>query len=86
MDMEYIIENYGKLVASICRRMIQNRDIAVCMFCAMAKKMGAQSPCNIYCMDPMEGMIKGIAQGLTYDVLETLWSGSRCKVEVRRGK
>lgn len=28
MNMEYIIENCGKLVASICRRMIQNKDTA----------------------------------------------------------
>jgi hypothetical protein len=53
-----------------------------CMLCAMAKKMGAQSPCNIFCLDPMEGMIKGIDQGLAYEVLETLWSGQKCKVTV----
>jgi RNA polymerase sigma factor (sigma-70 family) len=26
LTIEYIIENYGKMVNSICRRMIQNRD------------------------------------------------------------
>jgi hypothetical protein len=55
-----------------------------CMLCAMAKKIGAQCPCNIYCLDPMEGMIRGIDQDLTYEVLETLWSGQKCKVNVCR--
>ena len=54
-----------------------------CMLCAMAKKIGTQSPCNIYCLDPMEGMIRGIDKDLTYDVKETLWSSQKCKVEVR---
>lgn len=55
-----------------------------CMLNTIAKKMGAQSPCNIYCLDPMEGMIKGIDSGLTFDVMETLWSGQKCLVEVGR--
>jgi len=28
MTIEYIVENYGKMVASICRRMIQNKQTA----------------------------------------------------------
>jgi len=55
-----------------------------CMLCTMAKKIGAQCPCNIHCLDPMEGMIKGINPDLTFEVLETLWSGQKCKVDVRR--
>ncbi len=53
-----------------------------CMLCAMAKKMGAQSPCNIFCLDPMEGMIRGIAQNYRFDVNETLWSGQKCEVNL----
>jgi hypothetical protein len=55
-----------------------------CMLCTMAKKMGAQSPCNIHCLDPMEGMIKGIDPNLTFEVMETLWSSNQCKVHVRK--
>lgn len=55
-----------------------------CMLCEMAKKMGTQSPCNIYCLDPMEGMIRGIDPDLTYHVMETLWSSQKCRVDVRR--
>ena len=53
-----------------------------CMLCSLAKRMGAQSPCNIYCLDPMEAMVTGIDENSTYTVLETLWEGQRCYVEV----
>lgn len=55
-----------------------------CMLCTIAKKIGAPCPCNIHCLDPMEGMIKGIDPDLKYEVLETLWSGRNCKVDVCR--
>ena len=53
-----------------------------CMLCAIAKKMGAQSPCNVFCLDPMEGMIRGIAPDYRFDVNETLWSGQKCEVNL----
>ncbi len=56
-----------------------------CMLCAMAKRMGAPSPCHIYCLDPMEGMMKGLDGQLTYTVQETLWDGKQCRLEVEKG-
>lgn len=53
-----------------------------CKLCAIAKKSGSASPCYMYCLNPMEGMVKGINQNSTYDVKETLWDGQKCKVEV----
>ena len=53
-----------------------------CMLCALAKKMGAQSPCRIYCLDPMEGMVKGLDENAEYDVQDTLYEGSGCRVIV----
>lgn len=58
-------------------------EAAGCMLCSMAKKMGAQSPCNIYCLDPMEAMVKGIDGNASYYVDETLWDGQKCQIEVR---
>lgn len=55
-----------------------------CMLCAIAKKMGAQSPCNIFCLDPMEGMIRGIDPNYRFDVKETLWSGYKCEVSLSK--
>lgn len=55
-----------------------------CKLCAIAKKIGAPGPCDMYCLDPMEGMIKGLAPEMKFTVAETLWSGSKCRVEVGR--
>ena len=46
-----------------------------CKLCAIAKKMGAPSPCHIYCLDPMEGIVKAIKSDAVYTVEETLWEG-----------
>lgn len=55
-----------------------------CMLCGIAKKIGAPSPCNIYCLDPMEAMVKGLDPDTEYTVKETLWDGQKCLVEVRK--
>lgn len=55
-----------------------------CKLCAIAKKMGAPGPCDVYCLDPMEGMIKGLAPDMEFGVIETLWDGTKCRVEVGR--
>jgi hypothetical protein len=55
----------------------------VCKLCAISKKMGAPNPCHIYCLDPMEGMIKGLDANLKFEVAETLWEGTACKVNIR---
>ncbi len=54
-----------------------------CILCAMAKKMNAPSPCYIYCLNPMEGMVKGLNPKLQFQVVETLWDGESCRVEVK---
>ena len=55
-----------------------------CKLCAIAKRIGAPGPCDMYCLDPMEGMIKGLAPEMKFTVAETLWSGSKCRVEIGR--
>lgn len=55
-----------------------------CKLCAIAKRMGAPGPCDIYCLDPMEGMVKGLEPDMEFKVAETLWDGSKCRVEVGR--
>jgi hypothetical protein len=54
-----------------------------CMLCAMAMKLGTQSPCRIYCLDPMEGMVKGLDENAAFEVQSTLYEGSSCRVAVR---
>ena len=54
-----------------------------CMLCSMTKKLGAKSPCRIYCLDAMEGMVKGIDDSALYHVKSTLWDSDKCRVEVK---
>lgn len=53
-----------------------------CKLCSYAKKIGSESPCNIYCLNPMEGMVKGIDSQLDFKTSETLWKGKECRVNV----
>ena len=54
-----------------------------CLLCGFAKKMGAPSPCNLYCLDPMEGMVKGLSENAVFCVEKTLWDSDRCRVNVK---
>ncbi len=56
-----------------------------CMLCALAKRMGSASPCRIYCLDPIEGMIRGMDPEAKFDLEKTLFESDRCAVSVRRG-
>ncbi|MGP8080295.1 MAG: L-2-amino-thiazoline-4-carboxylic acid hydrolase [Dehalococcoidales bacterium] len=53
-----------------------------CKLCAFAKKLGAPSPCHLYCLDPMEGLMNAIAPAAVYKVEATLWEGNQCRVRV----
>ena len=53
-----------------------------CRLCAIAKRMGASSPCALYCLNPMEGMVKGLRPEAGYEVKGTLWAGERCEIRV----
>ena len=73
-----------------CTRWIINKNAdgsfvaqgSVCKLCSFAKKMGAPAPCNLYCLDPMEGMIKALKPDAKFSAEETLWNGARCSVRV----
>ncbi|QUI21417.1 L-2-amino-thiazoline-4-carboxylic acid hydrolase [Vallitalea pronyensis] len=55
-----------------------------CTLCAYAKKAGVESPCYMYCLNPMEGMVKGIDPQLDFKVEKTLWSDDACVVSVTK--
>jgi len=55
-----------------------------CMLCALTKKLGTQSPCRIYCLDPMEGMVKGLDQDANFDIKATLFDDTQCRVVITR--
>lgn len=54
-----------------------------CLLCAMVKKMGGPSPCRIFCLDPIEAVVRGLRADAEFDVQETLYDGERCRVQVR---
>jgi len=65
----------------------RNKDglIAVCEGCklaAMCKKIGTPSPCRMYCLNAIEGMIKVLKPEAVFIVKSTLWSEENCTVEV----
>ncbi len=54
-----------------------------CKLCGLAKEVKTKKPCDMYCLNPMAGMIKAIDAKLTFNVKETLWHGQVCKIEVK---
>lgn len=58
-------------------------EAKACMLCAIAKKLGANCPCNIYCLDPIEGVIKGLKPEADYIVESTLWDCDKCRLMVK---
>jgi len=57
-------------------------EAKACKLCAIAKQMKAPSPCRLYCLDPMHGMVKGLNPRAKFKVEETLWDGAKCRVLV----
>lgn len=53
-----------------------------CALCSFAKRIGAPSPCDPFCLNPMEGMVKGLNPDAGFLVKETLYEGKECRVQV----
>ncbi len=53
-----------------------------CKLFAIAKKIGAPMPCYLYCLNPMEGILKSLKSNAVYKVDETLWDGNKCSITV----
>jgi hypothetical protein len=53
-----------------------------CALCSFAKRIGAPSPCNPFCLNPMEGMVVGMNPDDGFLVEETLYEGNECRVRV----
>lgn len=54
-----------------------------CKLCDCAKKMNAESPCHVYCLNPMKGMVRGLDDQLEFEVKETLYGGDKCRILIR---
>lgn len=60
-------------------------ETKACKLCALAKKMGAGSPCNIYCLNPMKAMVKALDEDYSFKIEETLFNeGKKCCVKINK--
>jgi hypothetical protein len=50
-----------------------------------ARSRDTRRPCRLFCLDPIEGMIVGLAPGAAVEVEETLCAGGAGRVRVREG-
>lgn len=55
-----------------------------CMLCALAKKYNSDSPCKLYCLNPLEGLIKAVNLDYEFKVKSTLFESDRCEVSVSK--
>jgi len=55
-----------------------------CKLCATAKSKETDSPCDLYCLVPMESMVKGLSIDYMYKVESTLWDAGRCSILVTK--
>ncbi len=65
----------------------QNETVATatgCPLCVYAKKIGTQNPCDIFCLNPLEAMVKGLDEELSFKVSETLWDGKQCIISIKK--
>jgi hypothetical protein len=53
-----------------------------CLLCAMVKKAGGPRPCHIFCLDPIEAMVRGLQPEARFEILETLYESDHCRVRV----
>ncbi|MFC1714819.1 hypothetical protein ACFL6S_14220 [Candidatus Poribacteria bacterium] len=55
---------------------------AECRFRDVFRKLGAVSPCEICCLNLMEGVAKAVKPGSEFSVEATLWRETKCRVKV----
>ena len=53
-----------------------------CILQALCKKTGADSPCMLYCLTPIEATIKGVSPHAEFVIEKTLWNDACCEVKV----
>ena len=54
-----------------------------CMLQAIAKKMNLPSPCKLFCLDPIEGLLNGIDENIKVTVQKTLWDKDECRLYLK---
>lgn len=53
-----------------------------CLLCALAKRQGTDSPCALYCTQPIEGILQALDDTKTLFVEDTLFAGDECRFRI----
>ena len=53
-----------------------------CRLCAAVQSLQGPSPCRLFCLGPIEAMIRSVDPLLGFEVQGTLWAGHECRVLV----
>ena len=54
-----------------------------CKLAPLCKYLKTESPCVMYCLNPLKGIIKGLEPQAEFLVEKTLWDSDHCKVRVK---
>ncbi len=55
-----------------------------CKLCNMAKDQELPSPCALFCINPVRGIVEGVEGNYRLDVEETLWNGDCCRFKISK--
>ena len=53
-----------------------------CSLCSICKKTGSDSPCNLHCLNPMEGIISALNENYIYEIKTTMWNHQECRIKI----
>ncbi len=53
-----------------------------CKMCTMVKDAGLPSPCALFCINPVDGVVRGVTGNYKLKVEETLWNGDCCRFRI----
>lgn len=53
-----------------------------CLLCSLAKKKKTAEPCSIYCINPIEELLKAMDPSFSLKVEKTLWNDDQCLFKV----
>jgi len=53
-----------------------------CKLAPLCKYLKTESPCAMYCLNPLKGIIKGLEPQAEFLVEKTMWDSDHCRVRV----
>ncbi|MFL0198716.1 hypothetical protein ACJDU8_24640 [Clostridium sp. WILCCON 0269] len=87
-SIEDVFMNFNEIFNCAKWEIIKEKDCfiaanKVCKLYGLCKKNGAGKPCDIYCLNPLESMIKGLNHAYGFTVKETLWDETKCEIQIK---